>query len=65
VCNFCVFYLYSQGIEQNTREIEKKILDKVLAKEVYDNKIRPVGAGGTGTLSIEGIIIMQEQQQQQ
>ncbi|XP_035704039.1 glutamate-gated chloride channel isoform X2 [Folsomia candida] len=32
----------------NNREIEKRILDKVMNTKVYDNKIRPVGAGGEG-----------------
>lgn len=32
----------------NVREIEKRILDKVLDTDRYDNKIRPDGTAGTG-----------------
>ena len=32
----------------NYREEEKKILDSILGKEVYDNRIRPSGLNGTG-----------------
>lgn len=40
----------SEGTQKapNNREIEKRILDKVMNTKVYDNKIRPVGAGGEG-----------------
>jgi hypothetical protein len=34
----------------NNREIEKKILDKVMDTSLYDNKIRPVGVAGSGKL---------------
>lgn len=32
----------------NYRQIEKQILDQILAGTAYDNKIRPSGANGTG-----------------
>ena len=32
----------------NYREEEKKILDSILGREVYDNRIRPSGMNGTG-----------------
>jgi anionic glutamate receptor len=32
----------------NYREEEKKILDEILGKGVYDNRIRPSGSNGTG-----------------
>ena len=32
----------------NYREEEKKILDSILGREVYDNRIRPSGRNGTG-----------------
>ena len=34
----------------NYREEEKKILDEILGKGVYDNRIRPSGSNGTGTI---------------
>jgi len=40
--------LHSFFSEKNTREIEKQILDKILGIGIYDNKIRPSGANGTG-----------------
>ena len=30
------------------REEEKRILDEILGKSVYDNRIRPSGTNGTG-----------------
>ena len=35
----------------NYREEEKKILDSILGREVYDNRIRPSGRNGTGKKS--------------
>ena len=35
----------------NYREEEKKILDSILGREVYDNRIRPSGMNGTATSS--------------
>ena len=32
----------------NHREEEKRILDEILGKSVYDNRIRPSGTNGTG-----------------
>ena len=32
----------------NYREEEKKILDEILGKGVYDQRIRPSGSNGTG-----------------
>lgn len=32
----------------NYREEEKRILDEILGKGVYDNRIRPSGTNGTG-----------------
>ena len=32
----------------NYREEEKKILDGILSKQDYDNRIRPSGFNGTG-----------------
>ena len=31
-----------------SREEEKRILDEILGKQVYDNRIRPSGTNGTG-----------------
>ena len=42
----------------NYREEEKKILDSILGKEVYDNRIRPSGMNGTGTSSDAATIIV-------
>jgi hypothetical protein len=36
------------GAQINYREEEKKILDEILGKGVYDNRIRPSGSNGTG-----------------
>jgi len=36
------------GAQINYREEEKKILDSILGKDVYDNRIRPSGHNGTG-----------------
>lgn len=36
----------------NYREEEKKILDSILGKEVYDNRIRPSGSNGTDAATI-------------
>jgi len=36
------------GVQINYREEEKKILDSILGKDVYDNRIRPSGHNGTG-----------------
>ncbi|XP_040565593.1 glutamate-gated chloride channel isoform X1 [Lepeophtheirus salmonis] len=36
----------------NYREEEKKILDNILGKDVYDNRIRPSGRNGTDTATI-------------
>ena len=36
----------------NYREEEKKILDAVLGKDVYDNRIRPSGSNGTDTATL-------------
>lgn len=33
----------------NIREKEKQILDKILQPNLYDRRIRPSGANGTGT----------------
>jgi len=37
-----------RGGPVNYREEEKKILDSILGKQVYDNRIRPSGLNGTG-----------------
>jgi len=42
----------SRGQQINYREEEKKILDTILGKEVYDNRIRPSGSNGTDTATI-------------
>ena len=34
----------------NYREEEKRILDEILGKGVYDNRIRPSGTNGTGRI---------------
>ena len=34
----------------NYREEEKRILDEILGKGVYDNRIRPSGTNGTGVV---------------
>ncbi len=36
----------------NYREEEKKILDTILDKDVYDNRIRPSGSNGTDAATI-------------
>ena len=36
----------------NYREEEKRILDEILGKGVYDNRIRPSGTNGTGNRTI-------------
>lgn len=41
----------AQGVTRdktNVREKEKQILDKILQSNVYDRRIRPSGANGTG-----------------
>lgn len=40
--------IYTGDKPVNVREIEKRILDKVLDTNRYDNKIRPDGTAGTG-----------------
>ena len=37
----------------NYREEEKRILDEILGKGVYDNRIRPSGTNGTGQIEIK------------
>ena len=39
----------------NYREEEKRILDEILGKGVYDNRIRPSGTNGTGNGTIHPI----------
>jgi len=39
------------GAQINYREEEKKILDSILGKDIYDNRIRPSGHNGTGNRS--------------
>jgi hypothetical protein len=41
------------GAQINYREEEKKILDEILGKGVYDNRIRPSGSNGTGENSTQ------------
>ena len=36
------------GGQVNYREEEKRILDSILGRDVYDNRIRPSGLNGTG-----------------
>ena len=36
----------------NYREEEKRILDEILGKGVYDNRIRPSGTNGTGMKNV-------------
>jgi hypothetical protein len=36
----------------NYREEEKKILDTILGRDVYDNRIRPSGSNGTDAATI-------------
>ena len=36
------------GGQINYREEEKRILDSILGRDVYDNRIRPSGLNGTG-----------------
>ena len=38
----------------NYREEEKKILDEILGKGVYDQRIRPSGSNGTGKKNNDG-----------
>lgn len=38
----------TRDIKTNVREKEKQILDKILQSNVYDRRIRPSGANGTG-----------------
>ena len=44
--------LFSRTLQNNRminyREEEKRILDEILGKGVYDNRIRPSGTNGTG-----------------
>ena len=50
----CTFFFFSsirpiqRGGQINYREEEKKILDSILGRDVYDNRIRPSGRNGTG-----------------
>ena len=39
----------------NYREEEKRILDEILGKGVYDNRIRPSGTNGTGMKNISAV----------
>ena len=41
----------------NYREEEKRILDEILGKGVYDNRIRPSGTNGTGEESATDIAV--------
>lgn len=52
VCNSRSLRQTSRGQQINYREEEKKILDTILGKEVYDNRIRPSGSNGTDTATI-------------
>ena len=45
----------------NYREEEKRILDEILGKGVYDNRIRPSGTNGTGICVIFGSKLMPKQ----
>ena len=48
--------LFSRTLQNNRminyREEEKRILDEILGKGVYDNRIRPSGTNGTGKRNI-------------
>ena len=53
--SWCVYFSFfssirpiSRGPQINYREEEKKILDSILGRDVYDNRIRPSGRNGTG-----------------
>ena len=48
--SFNLFYHFRtlQNRMINYREEEKRILDEILGKGVYDNRIRPSGTNGTG-----------------
>ena len=53
---FTNLLLFSRSLRQkprlggqiNYREEEKRILDSILGRDVYDNRIRPSGLNGTG-----------------
>ena len=50
---FNLFYHFrtlQSGRMINYREEEKRILDEILGKGVYDNRIRPSGTNGTGQI---------------
>ena len=50
---FNLFYHFrtlQSGRMINYREEEKRILDEILGKGVYDNRIRPSGTNGTGEI---------------
>jgi hypothetical protein len=51
------FRCYERTIPHTTnyRAEEKKILDSILGKDVYDNRIRPSGANGTGSRCGDGV----------
>ena len=48
--------LFSRTLQNNRminyREEEKRILDEILGKGVYDNRIRPSGTNGTGKRNV-------------
>ena len=44
------------GGQINYREEEKKILDSILGKDVYDNRIRPSGLNGTGKTLVKKVV---------
>ena len=44
------------GGQINYREEEKRILDSILGRDVYDNRIRPSGLNGTGNYHIHDFI---------
>jgi hypothetical protein len=46
--SWCIRPIRPGSGQINYREEEKKILDSILGREVYDNRIRPSGRNGTG-----------------
>jgi hypothetical protein len=47
------------GGQINYREEEKKILDSILGRDVYDNRIRPSGANATG-MKLFGVFLIRK-----
>ena len=52
-----LFYIFRVSNSLNIRQREKQILDKILGRKVYDNRIRPVGGNATSGKTLTNLVV--------